>query len=98
MEKKRKKVNLRLLLTRGLLCVLVLYLCGLFIAQQFNISRLAKEEDALNQQYTEAERTNQELTKEYEAAGTPEYIEKVARDKLGFMKPDEKLFVDPKKQ
>ncbi len=98
MEKKRKKVNIKQFLTRGLLCILVLYLCGRFVAQQFDLYRENKKEELLDQQIAEQERIHQELSKEYEAAGTPEYIEKVARDKLGFMKPDEKLFVDPKKQ
>ena len=98
MEKKRKKVNIKQFLTRGLLCVLVLYLCGRFVAQQFDFSRENKKEELLDQQLAEEERIHEELTKEYEAAGTPEYIERVARDKLGYMKPDEKVFIDAKKQ
>ncbi|MBQ4517520.1 MAG: septum formation initiator family protein [Clostridia bacterium] len=98
MQKKRKKVNIAVLLKRCVLCGLVLYLFGLFIAQQFDFSRLAKEEQALEAQIAEEQRVQEELLKEKEAAGTPEYVERVAREKLGYMKPDEKVFIDAKKQ
>ncbi len=98
MQKKSKKVNLSLLLRRCLLCVLVLYLFGLFIAQQFDFSRLSAENKELDAQLAEEQRIHEELAAQKEAASTPEYIERVARDKLGYMKPEEKVFIDAKKQ
>lgn len=98
MQKKRKQLNIAVLLKRCVLCGLVLYLVGLFIAQQFDFSRLSKEAKALDLQISEEQRVNEELLQEKEAAGTPEYIERVAREKLGYMKPDEKVFIDAKKQ
>ncbi len=96
--KKKKKVDLKVLLKRGLLCVLVLYMGYLFLAQQFDLVRLGKENDALDKKIAEAQATHDELTQEKEAAETPEYIERVAREKLGYMKPEEKVFIDSKKQ
>ncbi|MBE7036122.1 MAG: septum formation initiator family protein [Ruminococcaceae bacterium] len=98
MQKKRKKINITVLLKRCVLCGLVLYLCGLFITQQFDFSRLSKENKVLDKKITEEQRVHEELLQQKEAAGTPEYIERVARDKLGYMKPDEKVFIDAKKQ
>lgn len=98
MKKKRKKVDIKVLLKRSLLCGLILYICILFVAQQFDLSRLSKEDKLLKQQIAEAERVHEELSKEKEAVDTPEYIERVAREKLGYMKPDEKVFIDAKKQ
>ncbi|MGN1059632.1 MAG: septum formation initiator family protein [Clostridia bacterium] len=98
MDKKKKKVNIRVLLKRCVLCGLILYICYLFLAQQFDLSRLSKENDSLDQQIAEAQREHEELSDQKEASGTPEYIERVARDKLGYMKPDEKVFIDAKKQ
>ncbi len=98
MKIKKKKVDLKVFLRRSLLCVLILYICYLFIAQQFDIARLNKEESALDKQISEAQQVHSELEKEKEATGTPEYIERVAREKLGFMKPEEKVFIDSKKQ
>ncbi len=96
--KKKKKVDLQVLLKRGLLCVLVLYMCYLFLAQQFDLSRLGKENDVLDNQIAEAQAVHEDLSQEKENAETPEYIERVAREKLGYMKPEEKVFIDSKKQ
>ncbi|MBE7041543.1 MAG: septum formation initiator family protein [Ruminococcaceae bacterium] len=96
--KKKKKVDLKVLLKRGLLCVLVLYMGYLLIAQQFDLARLGKENDVLDSKIAEAQKAHDELTQEKEDAETPEYIERVAREKLGYMKPEEKVFIDSKKQ
>lgn len=97
MEKKKKKVNVQVLLKRLLMCGLILYLCCSFIAQQFNFSRLSKEAEALDLKLAEAQRENKELSEQKDAANSPETIERVARDKLGYMRPEEKVFIDAKK-
>ncbi len=98
MQKKRKKVDIGVLLKRGLLLGLILYICCLFFLQQGDLSRLSKEGKALDQQIADAQQVHEELVQQKEAAGTPEYVERVARDKLGYMKPDEKVFIDAKKK
>lgn len=37
---------------------------------------------------------NEELKRQKEILDTDEYIEKVAREKLGMVKPGEKIFID----
>ncbi len=98
MNKRRKKVNIQVLLKRSLLCVLVGYICYLFVAQQFDFSRLAEKTERLDSQIAEQEKIQKELLQQKEASGSPEYVERVARDKLGYMKPEEKVFIDAKKQ
>ncbi len=98
MQKRKKKVNIAVLLRRCLLCGLILYICGLFLAQQFNLSRLSAETKDLDSQIAEAQRIHEELSEEKEAADSPEYVERVAREKLGYMKPEEKVFIDTKKR
>lgn len=97
MKTKKKQVNIQVLLKRSLLLGLILYICYLAIGQQFDFSRLNKEEDRLNLQIEEAQRENKSLSEQKEAAGTNEYIEKVAREKLGYMRPEEKVFIDSRK-
>ncbi len=97
MEKKKKKVNMSIFLRRILLCGLLLYICYLFVAQQFDFARLGKQDEALEQQIEEENKVHEELLEQKEASGTPEYIERVAREKLGYMKPEEKVFIDAKK-
>ncbi len=98
MNKRKKKVNIQVLLKRSLLCILAGYICYLFVAQQFDLSRLAKEGESLDVQITEQQRIHEELAEQKEASDSPEYVERVARDKLGYMKPEEKVFIDAKKQ
>ncbi|MBE7010737.1 MAG: hypothetical protein E7418_04515 [Ruminococcaceae bacterium] len=97
MSKNKRQVNTKVLLKRCLMCGLILYICYLALAQQFNFARLAKEEDKLDVRLEEARRENKELEEQKEAAGTSEYIERVAREKLGYMRPEEKVFIDAKK-
>lgn len=94
----KKRIDIKVLLKRSLLSVLIIYICYLFVAQQFDLSRLSREEKALAQQVTEQQQIHSELEAEKEAVGTPEYMERVAREKLGYMKPGERVFVDTKKQ
>ncbi|MBQ2695758.1 MAG: septum formation initiator family protein [Clostridia bacterium] len=93
-----KRIDIEVLLKRSLLGVLIIYICYLFVAQQFDLSRLGREEKALAQQVTEQQQIHSELEAEKEAVGTPEYMERVAREKLGYMKPGERVFVDTNKQ
>lgn len=97
-DKKKKKASGARAAKRIILCGLIVYICYLFIAQQFDLSRLSGEDKALDQKIAEAQRTQEELQEQKEATGTKEYMERVARDKLGYMKPDEKVFIDAKKQ
>ena len=80
-----------------LVCFIILYISGLLIAQQFNISRLNREIDAVSEQIELAEREGEILQSEKEASQTDEYVERVAREKLGYMKPYEKVFIDSSK-
>lgn len=98
MDKKKKNTNGVRVAKRLAMCGLVLYICYLFIAQQFDLSRLSGQSKSLDKQIAEAQRTHEELSEQKEAADTPEYMERVARDKLGYMKPDEKVFIDARKQ
>jgi len=93
-----KRIDIKVLLKRGLLGVLVIYICYLFVAQQFDLSRLGGEEEVLAQQVAEQQQVHSELEAEKEAVGTPEYMERVAREKLGYMKSGEMVFVDTQKQ
>lgn len=94
---KKKTKNLKTFVRKILVCFIILYISGLLIAQQFNISRLNREIDAVSEQIELAEREGEILQSEKEASQTDEYVERVAREKLGYMKPYEKVFIDSSK-
>ncbi len=97
MAKKKKKVNMSIFIPRLIFCGLILYLFISFLTQQFSFSRLGKEEKQIDRQQAEQQQLHEELEAEKEASSDPAYIERVARDKLGYMKPDERVFIDSKK-
>lgn len=99
MEKKASKKNIkfsvfiRFFLVFGLAC----YICISLIIQQFDLSSLKSEEKALDAQIVEAQKKAKELEAEKSLVDTDEYIERVARERLGYMKKNEKVFIDTNK-
>jgi len=74
--------------------LLFVYACYVLVQQQFVLSDLAAENNALNVKIADAKSENEELNNMASMANTDEYYEKIARRKLGFVKPNEKVFVD----
>jgi len=89
-----KKGKKKLKLTRVLLIGVFVYFASVFCIQQFRINEYKVQEEY----YTNAISEINEEKAEYEAlasqSNTAEYIEKVAREKLGLVKPYEKIFMD----
>ena len=89
-KKGKKKIKLSKILFIGV----AIYFVSVFCVQQFRINEYKVKEEYYSNAITEL---NQEKA-EYEAlasqSNTAEYIEKVAREKLGLVKPYEKIFMD----
>lgn len=61
-----------------------------------NIEKMNRLENKINnieQEIAEAEAENQKLKEQIENSNNNEYIEEVAREKLGLVKPGEKLLI-----
>lgn len=74
-----------------------LYFSYTFISQQILIGKKDDEIKALNGQVEEATRESDRLKGQLENLQDPEYIEKIAREKLGLVRPNERVFVDSNK-
>ena len=89
-KKGKKKIKLSKILFIGV----AIFFVSVFCVQQFRINEYKVKEQYYSNAITEL---NQEKA-EYEAlasqSNTAEYIEKVAREKLGLVKPYEKIFMD----
>ncbi|NLC68724.1 MAG: septum formation initiator family protein [Clostridiaceae bacterium] len=89
-------MNKRRRLKWGLLAIIALSVYFLFIIidQQSIID--AKEEEIKNIQakINEELNTNKKLLEQKEMLGSDEYIEQVAREELGMVKPGEKIYID----
>ncbi len=93
-EKKKRKVNPRRLVSAVVAFVFVAYFVYTMIWQQVVISQKGREIDALEEKIAAAEQQTKRLEKELEDLNDPEYLEKIAREKLGLVRPNERVFVD----
>ena len=101
MEKETKtranKINFKVFTRRIIFCVLFIYFSCLLISQQFNFATLKKENKAVDAEIAAAKAEQAELNAELESIGSEDYLRRVIREKLGYTKPNEKVFVDASK-
>ncbi len=76
------------------LLAIFIYLSYVAVGQQKMLSAKSLEMNKIEDKIKEAAKTNEELKKEQEIIDSDEYKEKVARDKLGMVKRNERVFVD----
>ena len=76
--------------------VLVTYVAITAYSQQNTIKESQRILASYNEDIKKQEEIAKELAEEKKQVGTKAYIEKVARDKLGMCKENEKIFVDGK--
>lgn len=88
MRVKRKFSWFRLLLT-----VLVFYFGYVGVQQQIHISNIETEKETANVRLAEAQKLNQELREEKQRLRQAVYVEKVAREELGLVKPGEMPYI-----
>ena len=85
----RRFFNLRNFLFLGIAVGLV----ALIVAQQTVLDRNIEKNQSLRNDIKIAEQRIEELKEEQKMIGTDEYIEKKAREKLGYVKSDETVFM-----
>lgn len=76
-----------------LLLALVIFTGYKFFVNYQHINRLKVRINNLEQNIAVAESKQNELQEELENINTPEYIEKIARNELGLVKPGEVLLI-----
>jgi len=96
MDKKplKNKIDFSYVLKRLLLIVLAVYICISLISQQFKLTSLGSAEKELDAEFSVEEKRKKELDDEKALLGTDEYYERAARERLGFTKKNEKVFID----
>lgn len=92
-KNKRKKAGLGLVIFVGAL----LYFSWLIISQQNMLDEKIKEMQDIRTKIEAEKKLNKELKEEKEILKSDEFVEKVAREKLGMVKSGEKVFVDVNK-
>lgn len=95
MEKKQKRAPLlpRFFLRAGLVLIGGYLVAGL-VFNQVDIAAKQKELQDLENQLEQQRQQNDELERVLESGSDQEIIERVARNKLGYAKPNERVFID----
>ena len=95
MEKRQKRAPLlpRFFLRAGLVLIGGYLVAGL-VFNQVDIAAKQKELQDLENQLEQQRQQNDELERVLESGNDQEIIERVARDKLGYAKPNERVFID----
>lgn len=88
-KKSRKSVILRI-------CIIAFtfYAAVMLVDMQVTLSERRQDLDELKQAYENQRLENKELERQLDMEMDDEYIERIARDKLDYVYPDERVFVD----
>lgn len=91
--KKRKPQKHSFILTLALLLAAGYFVIG-FISTQLEIREKEKEAAAVRTQVEQQQAENARLQAVVDGGDESEYMERVAREKLGYVMPDEKVYYD----
>ena len=79
---------------RFLIAGICIYLAVTFISVQMDIVSKRQQLENLTQQVQAQQAENQELQSIVEAGDEAAYMERMAREKLGYVRPDERVYID----
>lgn len=89
-KKSRKKLNFAKIFGIGIF----IYFISVFCVQQFRINEYKVQEEYYENAIADINEEKMENEALMAETNTSEYIEQVAREKLGLVKPYEKIFMD----
>ena len=92
-----RKEILKKTLKRVLVLIFIIYLVYTFISQQKTLNSYAKEREMYNEEKELAEEEQEKLNEMKENINSDEYIEQIAREKLGMYYPNERVYIDIEK-
>lgn len=78
-------------------CAVAVYCCVAFVFQQVELSKINEERKAIQLQIASQKLKMQELEYLLRYSDTYEYIEKIAREKLGWVRQGETKYVEKNK-
>lgn len=96
MEKKkeqRKNYKIRIDFTRLILSAVSIYFVICFSCQQIKLNQYRRQKEITEQGILKQKETLKKLEEEMKSENSDELLEKKARE-LGYIKPNEKIFVD----
>ncbi|MBO5098843.1 MAG: septum formation initiator family protein [Clostridia bacterium] len=94
MESKKRKLNKGKFVRTLLVATLAIYFCVVFIKQEIDIAQLRNNAKAIEVKIQQATQEKNEINEQLQKENYYKRVEDIARDKLGFLKNNEILFVD----
>lgn len=77
-----------------LIIVVACYVISIFVSQQKTLNTYNKDIKDYETKISKAEETKESLVEMKDNVNSPEYIEQVAREKLGMYLPNERVYID----
>jgi cell division protein FtsB len=77
-----------------LFCLFIVYVCNIFVAQQKMLNTYNGDIENYETQIAKEKENNESLTEIKENVNSLEYIEEIAREKLGMYLPNERVYID----
>ncbi|MCT4604624.1 MAG: septum formation initiator family protein [Marinisporobacter sp.] len=96
-KNKKSKIKSKNRIFRIVILIVFLYVSWIFIKQQMELKELKKQEEALNNKILELKKEAAQLEEEKSLGDDPKFIEKVARERLKMVKPNEIIYIDANK-
>ncbi|HIV88074.1 MAG TPA: septum formation initiator family protein [Candidatus Pygmaiobacter gallistercoris] len=93
-RRREKRVKFSAFLMRIGAAALIVYLAVTLIVSQVDIMVKRQQLDSLTADLSRQVEENTELQRLYSAGESEEYIERIARDRLGYVAPDERIYID----
>ena len=85
---------IKMLWKKALLLIVACYIINVFISQQKTLNNYNAEINQYEEKIKEDNETKEELAKLKKDVNSNEYIEGVAREKLGMYLPNERVYID----
>lgn len=95
--KKKKKSKGNLIFAFSLIFIIAIFAVPMYCSAEKKF-QLEQEISDIARESAEAVKYNNELKNRIKYSDKDEYVEKLAREKLNMVKPDEILFIDKNKQ
>ena len=88
----KKKYKVKSFLKKLIFTILIVYIASIFINQQKTLNAYKNNTDYYSKQIEEQKEYQKDLMAMKENINTPEYIEKISREKLEMYLPNERIY------
>lgn len=90
----KKKGIMKSLAIKAFFTLVIVYCGYILVQQQLTLNAYSADNKYYKDKIDQERKKSESLKNQQAIQNTDEYIERIAREKLGLVKPDEKVFID----